>query len=220
MKSPKKLMAGGLLAGLLAGGGAGLILTQGGFAGASDSVAVAVVEDDGTTSTDATDAATADADRSARLREVLQPLVDDGTLTAAQLDAVVTTLDAARPEGMSRGGHGGRGDHGGPGHGGRGPGLEAAATALGLTAEEVHTALHDGQTIAELATANGVEVQAVIDALVADAQTKLAEAVTAGDITQDEADTKLADITTRITDFVNNGRPDREADDVPVATDA
>ena len=101
---------------------------------------------------------------------MLQALVDDGTLTSAQLDAVVSALDAAGPmRGEMPGGfgdHGGRGDHG---RGGRGFGLDAAATALGLTADELRTELEGGSTIAEVAQANGVEVQAVIDAMVAEA---------------------------------------------------
>jgi hypothetical protein len=210
----KKFVATGLLAGLLAGTGAGLIIEQTGFAGASNIPAAAVVGDDtgttvaanGTTS----DGTTSDGtdglrpDRTARLTEVLQPLVDDGTITADQLTKVVSALDAAGPMG---GGHGPGGDHMPGGPGGRGHGLEIAATALGITADELHTALDAGQTIADVASSKGVAVQTVIDAMVAEATTHLAERVTAGDLTQAEADAKLTEITARITDMVNNGRP-------------
>jgi polyhydroxyalkanoate synthesis regulator phasin len=228
MKTTKRLMIGGLAAGLLAGGGAGMILTQTGLAGAADSTAVVAVVDPDTTTDTSTDStgdstgnstsdSTSDASRSDRLREVLQPLVDDGTLTAAQLDAVVTTLEASRPEG----GHGGR--HGGPGmgRGGRGAGLEAAATALGVEVDALRDAVRDGQTIAEIAAAEGVAVQTVIDAMVAEATEHLAEHVAAGDMTQEEADAKLVEITTRITDVVNNGRPARgAAEDATATTEA
>ena len=125
------------------------------------------------------------------LKARLQTLVDDGTLTSSQLDAVVTALEAARP----MGGHGGRG-HGGPGHDGQNHGgargekrqemLAAAADAIGITADELKTAVQGGQTIAQIAEANGKSVQSVIDALVAQATT---------------------DLTQRITDMVNGVKP-------------
>ena len=76
-----------------------------------------------------------------------------------------------------------------------------------MTSDELRTALQDGSTIAEVAAAQGVDVQTVIDALVAEATTRIAERVTAGDLTQAEADAKIADLTTRITEQVNSGMP-------------
>jgi hypothetical protein len=128
----------------------------------------------------------------AMLKARLQALVDDGTLTSSQLDAVVAALEAARPMG---GGHEGRG-HGGQNHGRPGMGgqrgekrqemLTSAAEAIGITAEELKTAIKGGQTIAQVAEANGKTVQSVIDALVAQATT---------------------DLTQRITDMVNGVKP-------------
>ena len=120
------------------------------------------------------------------LKARLQTLVDDGTLTSSQLDAVVAALEAARP----MGGHGGPG-HGGPGMGGARGGmrqemLTTAADAIGITADELKTAIEGGQTIAQIAEANGKSVQSVIDALVAQATT---------------------DLTQRITDMVNGVKP-------------
>ncbi|MFN8021748.1 MAG: hypothetical protein U0Q03_09505 [Acidimicrobiales bacterium] len=206
----RKLLTGGLLAGLIAGAGAGLVLEQTGLAGASSSN-VAVIGADDPTTTVATDSSTdpstdtARPDPSARLTEILQPLVDDGTITADQLTKIVAALDAAGP----MGGRGGDGDgDGGMGRmGGRGLGLEAAATAIGISVDDLRTALEGGQTIAEVAAANGVDAQTVIDELVTAAGQHLAEEVTEGDLTQDEADARLAELTTRITDMVNNGLP-------------
>lgn len=210
----KRFVTTGLLAGLVAGTGAGLILEQTGFVGASNTAAV-VDTDTGSATDTGTDSDRA-ANRAARLTEVLQPLVDDGTITADQLAKVVDALEAAGPVG----GPGGPFGHGHGGHRGRGPVGEAAATALGMTVEELHTALHDGTTIAELATANGVDVQTVIDVMIAEATTRLNERVAAGGVTQAEADARLAEITTRITDVVNNGRPDRSDDDTTDSTTA
>ncbi|MCY7299570.1 MAG: hypothetical protein LH616_10205 [Ilumatobacteraceae bacterium] len=190
----KKMVTAGLAAGLLAGTGAGLILQMSGSAGAvGTSITATTVEGDTSdTATDpATDAARA-AEREARLQEVLKPLVDDGTLTQAQADSVVETLVAAGPMGGGRGGHRG------------GPGLSVVATTLGMTEAEVRDAISNGQTLAQLAEAKGSTPQALIEAILADHKTHLDEKVTAGELTQEEADAKLVEATTRVTDFVNN----------------
>ena len=149
-------------------------------------------------------------DIASRLAEVLQPLVDAGTITQAQLDAVTQALQDAGPVGGGGHGPGGpRGDWGGRGHLGGRISLEAAATAIGVSADELRTALEDGQTLAEVATANGVEPQVVIDALVAEATTRLDEAVADGRIEQADADERLTDLTARITTAVNEGFPAR-----------
>jgi hypothetical protein len=130
--------------------------------------------------------------------DALAPLVSDGTITQAQADKVAEALKNAGPQ---------RGRGGGMGHGG--PGLDAAATALGITADELRTDLQGGKTIAQVAADKGVDVQTVIDGMVADAKSHLAAEVASGEHTQAEADQKLADLTQRITDSVNNGRPAR-----------
>jgi hypothetical protein len=103
----------------------------------------------------------------------------------------------------------GRGPGGGCIGGHRGPGLDAAATALGMTNEELRTELQAGKTIAQVAQAENVEVQKVIAAMVAEAKAHLAEKVAAGGLTQAEADAKAADLEARITSLVNEGRPAR-----------
>jgi len=83
----------------------------------------------------------------------------------------------------------------GPGsHGGRGlpqAELEAAAKALGMTSDELSTALKDGKTLEELATSAGVDLQTVQDAMKAardtEMRTRIQEAVTDGTMTQDKA---------------------------------
>ncbi len=195
----KKLTAVGLTAGLIAGAGAGLILEMSGSAGAS-SQSAAVVEPIGD------DAVTADADRpdpTERLQEVLQPLVEDGTITQAQADAVIEALQAARPEG----GQGGPGGPGRPGGQGRGPGFAVVAETLGLTEDEVREAISTGQTLAQLAEANGSSAAELVDAILADIKSHMDEKVAAGDLTQEEADTRLAEAETRVTEFVNNTKP-------------
>jgi hypothetical protein len=101
------------------------------------------------------------------------------------------------------GGPEGRG-HGGPGKGG--PKLEAAAKVLGVTAEELKAELAT-KSLADVAAAKGVDITKVIDALVAEFKAHLDEEVASGEHTQAEADAKLAEFTTRVTDMVNNVRP-------------
>ena len=53
--------------------------------------------------------------------------------------------------------------------------VEAAAEAIGISEDDLRTQLRDGQTLAEIAEANGVDRQAVVDALVAAGEEQLAE---------------------------------------------
>lgn len=156
---------------------------------------------DDTASDTASDAAR--PDRGERLRESLQALVDDGTVTTAQADVVAEHLAAQLPE---RTGH--RGRRGG--FGGR-PGMdgEVVAELLGIDAAELRSSLRDGASIADLAEANGVDVQTVIDALVAEAESHLDLSVENGRLTEDEAAERLVDVTERITARVNGERPTR-----------
>jgi hypothetical protein len=167
-------------------------LVAAGTIDASDVDAIATALSTKPTTPPAADTTGARPDKATMLKARLQTLVDDGTLTSSQLDAVVAALEAARPMG---GGHEGRG-HGGQNHGRPGMGgqrgekrqemLTSAAEAIGITAEELKTAIKGGQTIAQVAEANGKTVQSVIDALVAQATT---------------------DLTQRITDMVNGVKP-------------
>ena len=155
-------------------------------------------------------------------------------LAPAWADKVIAAIVAAGPVGGPLG-------HRGPGgFEGRifGAGLDVVATTLGMTTDEVRTALESGQTIADLAVSKGKTAQDVIDAVVAAATTKINDAVTAGNLTQTQADKLIANLTTIATDFVNDvklpggpgfgpgfGGPghradDGDADDSPTATTA
>ncbi len=187
----RRLAAVGLVAGLGVGGVAGVALGSPGLSGAQEE-----------TTTTVPDTPAAPDEGSHRpgdwIEETLAPLVEAGTITQAQADAVTKALVDARPEGGPGGPHG---------HGRMGVRLEAAAAALGMTEDELRTALRDGSSLAEVAAARKVDVQKVIDALVADATTRLDEKVSSGDLTQEEADQRKADLTERITAMVNGERP-------------
>ena len=183
----KKLTAIGLTAGLAAGGLGGLILAVPAISGAQTA---------NTESAD-TSAPAGRPDPAARIAEVLKPLVDDGTITQAQADAVSAALVADHEARDGEHGKGGR----------RGPHSEVLAQVLGMTTDELRTELKSGKTIAQVAADQGVDVQVVIDALTAEMTNHIADEVASGELTQEEADAKLADLSARITDRVNNPRP-------------
>jgi polyhydroxyalkanoate synthesis regulator phasin len=230
---PRFLAALGVGLGLAAGGATAVAVGTPGLAGAA-SPAASSSTDDGTDTTTApstsatdesaaTDSSTtadpADPEKPAPgefLQETLQPLIDDGTLTQEQADKVITAIQEARP-------FGGRG----PGFGGHGHhmivGLDTAATALGVSTEDLRTALADGKSIADVAAEQGVDVQTVIDALVAQASAHLDEAVADGRLTEEEAATRKTEVTEKITEVVNQAgglRPGRPgAPDAPAPPD-
>jgi hypothetical protein len=57
--------------------------------------------------------------------------------------------------------------------------LSTAAEAIGIGEDELRTALEEGQSIAQVAEANGVDVDAVVDAMVAAATERLEDAIEA-----------------------------------------
>lgn len=124
------------------------------------------------------------------LRETLAPLVEDGTITQAQADAVIDAIQEAKPDRVR-----------GPGN--RFPILEDVTGVLGMTAEELREALAGGQTLAEIAADRGVSVDDVVAAIVATMEERIAGAVEDGRLTQEEADEKLADATEKATEIVN-----------------
>ncbi len=101
----------------------------------------------------------------------------------------------------------GEGSRGGP----KGPGKNVAAIAsvLKLTEAELKTQMQSGKTLAQIATAQSVSVQSVIDVLVTDMQAHIAEELASGEITQAQATTKLASVTTKATERINNLPPTR-----------
>jgi len=85
--------------------------------------------------------------------------------------------------------------------------LDAAATALGMTIEELRTALVAGTSLADVAATKGVAVQKVIDAIVAAKTAELKQDVADGKLTQARADELLAGLSARVTAMVNADIP-------------
>ena len=143
---------------------------------------------------DVVEAEQAAPERGERISEALQVLVDDGTLTEAQRDAVVETLQNARPDrGEFRERLGQRGPRG----------AGEIAEILGLEGSEMREALRNGSSIAELAEAQGVDTADIVDAIVARAEERLDTAVENGRIDDTQAAEMLTHAAERAEDLVN-----------------
>ncbi len=128
----------------------------------------------------------------ARIIEKLEPLVDDGTLTDDQAEAVAEALASGfNPRHPRR------------------PHLGAIAEFLGMEGEEFREALQDYDTLAELAAANGSSGAELIEFLVGRVAERLDQAVADGKIEESEADDKLVAAEEKITEMVNSEIPGR-----------
>ncbi len=85
--------------------------------------------------------------------------------------------------------------------------LQVVLDTVGVTKQELRRALQGGATVADVATADGVDPAVVEQALVAKAESKLAEAVAAGTITQARADRIQARLPERASNFVHREWP-------------
>lgn len=82
---------------------------------------------------------------------------------------------------------------------------EAAADAIGIDVDALLEALDDGQTIAEVAEANDVDPEAVVDALAADMEAEIDQAVEEGLFSEDVADAMRARAQAWAEQFVMEG---------------
>jgi len=125
-----------------------------------------------------------------------------GGLLAALLVVGVVGATAAYAQGPDNPGFGmmanGRGPGGGHGFGLGDPELEAAAKVLGMTTDEVTSALQDGKTLQDLADAAGVDIEEVHAAIQtvhqAEMRERIQQSVADGTMTQAQADWMLEGI--------------------------
>ncbi|KPL81180.1 hypothetical protein [Herpetosiphon geysericola] len=122
-----------------------------------------------------------------------------------------TTTQPATPDSTSVGPGFGLGKRGGRGGGmGQRGGMgihhqlvEQTAALTKLTTADVHTKLVEGASLTEIATANGSSEQAVIDAAVAQLETKLNESVSSGKITEAQKTERLSNAKTEAPTLMN-----------------
>ena len=129
------------------------------------------------------------------IEDVLAGLVEDGVINEDQATQIATALNERR--GSFEGRHG-RSD--------RGARLETVAETIGIDETALREALSGGQSIAEVAEANGSTADAVIEALA-----KLDQAVADEKLTAEEADEIRANAQDRIEAMVNGEFEGRHA---------
>jgi hypothetical protein len=138
----------------------------------------------------------------AALKQALENRVDAalkaGTITSAQAAELKQRIEdgdvplvGLGPGLGHRGGHHGFVD------------FSTAAGYLGLTEAQLRTKLEAGDTLAEIATAQGKTAAGLVDALVAAAKADLDEKVAAGRITAAQRTSILSDLESRLDDVVD-----------------
>ncbi|MGQ7890820.1 hypothetical protein [Paenibacillus sp. WC2504] len=144
--------------------------------------------------------------------------VTAGKLTQEQADKIVAGLSDQLTKqidgtgfkvGFGGGFQGGfpGGDRGGKGHGGDKL-LEETATILSVEPSAVQEALKAGKTLSAFAVEKGLTEADFVAKLVAAETTAINTEVTAGKLTQEQADKMLADLSYRVTKQVQSTRPE------------
>jgi predicted DNA-binding protein (UPF0251 family) len=187
---------------VIAGAVAGLAVAGGGAAIAADQLGSPKQESQAVLNDAAKQLGVEPSALTAALKKALENRVDDavaaGRLTKAQGDELKQRIES--------------GDvplFGGPGFHHHGPfgGLDAAATYLGLTDAQLRTQLESGKSLVDVAKAQNKSVDGLVQAIVDAAKKKLDAAVTAGRLTQSQADSILTDLKSHAADFVNGAAP-------------
>ena len=138
---------------------------------------------------------------------------DDGTPTPSPSDEDTDgteddandTEDDADPNGDDAEGSEGDDDDGGRGGCGGGKYLikEAAAEVLGISEDELIAGLRDGQSLAQIAEAQGMSIEDFRAALLENVTADLQARLDAGDITQEQFDEKVEELNANIDEIIN-----------------
>ena len=81
--------------------------------------------------------------------------------------------------------------------------VKVVTETLGVSRQDLRTALQGGQTLSQYATSLGKDPQTVVDALTTAATTKLDQLAADGQITQERADTAKGKLPARIDKLMN-----------------
>jgi len=186
-----KVGAGVAAAAAVAGGGAALAADRFGSSGDSQAVVNDAAKQLGVTP----------SALSSALKKALENRIDAavaaGQLTKAQGDELKQRIESGELP-LFFGPRGGPHEHFGE--------LDAAASYLGLTEDQLHTQLESGKSLAQVAKDRGKSVDGLVQAMVDSATKKLDAAVAAGRLTKAQEQQILSGLKQRITDFVNGVR--------------
>ncbi|NND76383.1 MAG: hypothetical protein HKN44_15400 [Ilumatobacter sp.] len=131
---------------------------------------------------------------------------------AADPTTTVPTADVAEPAGLQTIDDGTEAADGdvddGDRRGGRGCNNEAVAEVLGLTTDELSEARESGSSLADIAAAQGVAVDDVVQAIVDGKAERIEAKVAAGDLTAEEAQERLDRIEERAVERVTGDDAD------------
>ncbi len=139
--------------------------------------------------------------------DMVDQALEDGRITEEQATKIRDRIESGEfPDFFHRGpdGFGHRFGHG-PGRGHYL--INEVAEFLGVERGEVVSGLAQGDTLAEIAAANGSSADALAAFLLTELQEKLAQAVENGRIDQERADEILANAPERINDLINREGP-------------
>src|SRR5215213_1680326 len=89
----------------------------------------------------------------------------------------------------------------------RGAQLQAAASYIGFTVEQLHNRLENGNTLVQVAKEQGKSVEGLVQALLTEKTKALDDAVKTGKLTKADRDDLVAGLKERITDLVNGRFP-------------
>ena len=144
----------------------------------------------------------------------IQAKVTSGEISQSQADALKNSVDAGNIP-LFSGAGGGFGRGGGPqgarpalGFGfGLGGDSSAAATYLGLTADQIKTDLQGGKTLAQIAVAQGKTADGLVQAILSAQEANLDKLVTAGKLSSDQEKNIETNLEAMITNLVNGTNP-------------
>lgn len=197
MELKRKVVVGAAAALAVGGAGAGVAATRMGRSPSEESKAVI---------SDAAKQLGVEPSRlSSALKKALEDRVDaavaDGRLTKAQGDELKQRIESDQFPLLGPPLFGFHRHFGGPGAGVRG--LSAAASYLGLSADQLRSKLQSGETLAQVAKDEGKPVDGLVAVLKADLKKHLDRAVSDGRLTKADEDRILSSAERRITDLVN-----------------
>jgi hypothetical protein len=133
-----------------------------------------------------------------RIRDRLQPLVEDEVIDDEQADAVADHLAEAGPRPGFGHHRGGARLH---------AGAAAVAEFLGMEPEELRDLLSEGATIGDILEERGVTAEDLVTHLLTGIEERLGDAVADGRITEDQKAEALERARTQLTDLIEDGFP-------------